>query len=83
MRRQMNLDAAVYLEQTAPGRFIRHSLESVTCDHATCVAGAWDGDGRTHLAVGNACLFDQDRVANSVTIWKNLGPVKRGQGKAD
>ena len=83
MRRNMNLDAVVYLEQTAPGRFVRHSLESVTCDHATCVAGAWDGDGRTHLAIGNACLFDQDRIANSLTLWKNLGLSKRGQERND
>jgi hypothetical protein len=83
MRRKMNLDAVVYLEQTAPGQFVRHSLEAVTCDHPTCAAGAWDGDGRVHLAVGNACLFDQDRVTGSVTLWRNLGPPKRGQGKAD
>jgi hypothetical protein len=82
MREKMNLDAVIYLEQTAPGRFARHSLESVTCDHATCAAGAWDGDGRTHLAIGNACLFGQDRVAGSVTLWKNLGASGRPR-KAD
>jgi hypothetical protein len=74
MRRRMNLDAVVYLEQTSPGQFVRHSLESITCDHATCAAGAWNGDGRTHLAIGTICLFDQDRIANSVTLWKNLRP---------
>jgi hypothetical protein len=78
MRRQMNLDAVVYLEQTAPGQFIRHSLESVTCDHATCAAGAWDGDGRIHLAIGNLYLFGQDRIDDSVTLWKNQGPLKPG-----
>jgi len=82
-RRKMNLDSVIYLEQTAPGKFVRHSLESVTCDHATCVVGAWDGDGRSHLAIGNACLFDQDRVTCSLTLWKNLGTPKRRQRKTD
>src|SRR5262249_30096835 len=77
MRGKMNLDAVVYLEQTAPGRFVRHSLESVTCDHPTCAVGAWDGDGRTHLAIGNAGLSDQDRLTGSVTLWKSLGASRR------
>jgi hypothetical protein len=74
IRKEMNLDAVIYLEQTEPGKFVRHSLEMVTCDHATCAAGAWDGDGKIHFVTGNFCLFDKDSNPNSVTLWKNLGP---------
>jgi hypothetical protein len=73
MRREMDLDAVVYLEQTSPGKFVRHSLETISCDHATCVAGAWDGDGKIHFATGNFCLSDKDRIDTMVTLWKNRG----------
>jgi hypothetical protein len=66
-------DSVLLLEQTAPGRFARHVLESKTCDHVTCAAGAWDGDGRVHLAVGNFTLTPANRVTDSVVLWKNLG----------
>jgi hypothetical protein len=73
-RETLNLDAVIYLEQQAPGRFVRHSLETVTCDHATCAAGAWDGDGKVHLVTGNFCLTDQHSLPHSVALWKNGGP---------
>src|SRR5207245_8819030 len=37
-RSEQKLDSVIYLEQVAPGRFVRHSLETVTCNHTTCVA---------------------------------------------
>ena len=74
MRKEMNFDAVIYLEQTAPGQFVRHSLETVSCDHASCAAGAWDGDGRVHFVTGNFCLLGKDSNPNCVTLWKNLGP---------
>ncbi len=73
IRKDMNLDAVIYLEQTAPGKFLRHSLETVTCDHVTCAAGAWDGDGKVHFVTGNFCLSDKDRIDTLVTLWKNRG----------
>jgi hypothetical protein len=73
MRKDMGLDSVIYLEQTAPGTFVRHSLETVTCDHATCAVGAWDGDGKVHFVTGNFTFSDQDRLPTSVTLWKNLG----------
>src|SRR5262249_6643643 len=39
MRTPLGLDAVIYLEQTEPGRFARHALETVSCDHTTCAAG--------------------------------------------
>jgi len=80
-RKDRDLDSVIYLEQTAPGKFVRHSLETVTCDHATCVAGAWDGDGRVHFATGNFCFSEEDRNPHAVTLWKNLGTNKRSAPK--
>ncbi len=66
-------DSVLLLEQTTPGRFARHTLETTTCDHVTCAAGAWDGDGRVHLAVGNFSLTPANRLADAVVLWKNRG----------
>jgi hypothetical protein len=75
-RKDKNLDAVILLEQTAPGKFVRHSLETVTCDHVCCALGAWDGDGQVHLVTGNFRMADQDTLASSLTLWKNLTPRK-------
>ena len=77
--REMGLDAVILLEQTAPGRFVRHSLEAVTCDHATCDLGDFDADGKVDLVTGN--LFKPVRARRSrgstradwVILGKNLG----------
>ena len=52
----MGLDAVIVLEQTAPGRFVRHSLEAVTCDHSTCDLGDFDADGKVDLVTGNLLI---------------------------
>jgi hypothetical protein len=70
-RTQLGLDAVIYLEQTAPGRFARHSLETVTCDHVTCVAGDVFGTGRTGLVTGN---FVYGPAEYAITVWRNQGP---------
>jgi hypothetical protein len=70
-RKELGLDAVIYLEQTAPGRFARHSLEAVTCDHTTCAAGDVFGTGRIDLVVGDFVSGPGDRA---ITVWRNLGP---------
>jgi hypothetical protein len=67
----LNLDAVALLEQAAPGKFLRHTLEAATCDHLTCAVGDVYGDGKPDLVVGNS--VDQDREIDAVVIWKNLG----------
>ena len=75
-RAKRNLDAMIFLEQTAPGRFVRHSLEKVACDHFTCAAGDLDGAGRAYLVTGNFAWSEAHRLADSVVVWKNLTPRK-------
>jgi len=66
-RKALGLDSVIYLEQTAPGRFARHSLETITCDHVTCAAGDIFGTGRIDFVTGN---FAFDPVEHAATIWK-------------
>jgi hypothetical protein len=52
-RKGHELDAVIYLEQTAPGQFSRHSLETASCGHVTCAAGDIYATGRVDLVTGN------------------------------
>ncbi len=74
-RSDQNLDAIILLEQTAPGKFVRHTLASATCDHVTCVLGDVFGSGRVDVVTAN---FTLDKRAASLLILKNLGGA---QGK--
>jgi hypothetical protein len=67
-RQDRDLDAVIYLEQAAPGRFVRHALETVSCDHVTCAAGDIFGTGKIDLVTGNF-RFEGDQA---ITVWKNL-----------
>ncbi len=80
-RQQLRLDSVLWLEQTAPGRFVRHALETVHCDHFTCAVGDLDGDGTPHLVTGNFWLHDSQPQADAVVIWTSLGP-KRSSKRA-
>jgi hypothetical protein len=68
-RTEMNLDSIILLEQTSPGHFERHTLESKTCDHVTCAVGDIYDSGHIDFVVGN---FVSSKIDHSVTIWKNL-----------
>jgi hypothetical protein len=68
--------AIILLEQTTPGKFERHTLEEVDCDHVTCVAGDIYGTGRIDFVVGN---FGAVSTTHPVTIWKNLGRPMTGR----
>lgn len=71
-RKSLNLDSVIYLEQIAPGRFVRHSLESVTCNHTSCVVGDIFGRGKLDLVTGN--FTTSSEIELGITIWKHLGP---------
>jgi hypothetical protein len=81
LRREMGLDAIVVLEQVAPRRFVRHSLETVTCDHATCDLGDFDADGKIDFVTGNFLIRGGDgsmgepSTPESIILLRNLGRV--------
>jgi hypothetical protein len=68
---QKDLDSIILLEQTAPGEFVRHSLQRGACDHPTCAAGDLFGSGRIDFVTGNFALFTN--VADSIKLWRNQG----------
>jgi hypothetical protein len=70
-RKKLQADALIVLEQVAPGKFERHALEKVECDHVTCAVGDVYGTGRMDIVVGN---YSSATTKDPVTIWKNLGP---------
>ncbi len=72
-RSEQKLDAVIVLEQTAPGVFARHTLETENCDHVTCAIGDVFGSGKLDVVTGN---FTTQPLRHALTIWKNLGIVK-------
>ena len=66
-------DSILWLEQTQPGRFVRHSLERGKFTHAALSVADFDRDGDADLAVGN---FQDLEGAHApwLTIWWNASP---------
>jgi hypothetical protein len=70
-RKELQLDSIILLEQTAPGEYVRHALETVACDHFTCAAGDIYNDGTMHLVTGSCTLSGEATINQAVTIWEN------------
>jgi len=73
-RQEKKLDAVIVLEQTAPGVFVRHTLETGTCDRVTCALGDVFGTGKQDVVTGD---FRAEGVGHAITIWKNLGRAQK------
>lgn len=69
-RKSRQLDAVIYLEQTSPGKFSRHTLEAGACDYVSCAAGDVFGTGKIDLVIGNYSLAPAEF---GLTIWRNQG----------
>jgi FG-GAP-like repeat len=68
---ETTLPALVWLEQTSPGVFERHTLEAGPPRHATLDAADIDRDGDVDIVVGN---FDADARSGSrawIELWEN------------
>jgi hypothetical protein len=78
-RKELQLDATILLEQTGPGEFVRHSLETIRCDHFTCAAGDIDNDGTLQLVTGSAYSPAADKRSPAITIWRIAGSAKESR----
>ncbi len=79
-RKPLRLDSVLLLEQTAPGEFVRHSLETVSCDHMTCAVGDIHGDGKPCLLTGNFSFNEGEKLSQAVTVWENVDAKKANKG---
>lgn len=64
-------DSLILLEQTKPGQFERHALETGQCQHTALEMADFDGDGDLDLAVANFTEVREDNLP-PVTVWWNL-----------
>lgn len=69
-RERRQLDAVILLEQIPRVGFVRHSLETATCDHLALAIGDWEGNGRTGLVIGNGCFLNKTRPMDALTLWR-------------
>src|SRR5262249_31219067 len=75
-RTELKPDSVLLLEQIAPGKFVRHSLEQVRCDHLTCAVGDLAGKGGCDLVLGN--FAKGSPKADAIELWKNLAGKRPG-----
>jgi hypothetical protein len=66
-----------WLEQTAPGVFVRHTLEAGKTSHVTLDLGDYDGDGDVDMLVGNMIGFTFAKTDTGIAtdnwaeLWEN------------
>lgn len=71
--REAPLPSILLLEQTSPGRFVRHTLERGSPSHAALEVADFDGDGDSDFAVGVHTGMDGGSLPGTapVAVWWN------------
>ena len=69
---ERTLPAVVWLEQTKPGVFVKHTIEMGFPRHATLGLGDIDGDGAPDIVVGNFAMTAE--IPSWVDVWMNERP---------
>jgi len=67
----LTFDSLIWLEQTGPKEFTRHTLKHGSPNHAALEMGDFNDDGMLDLAVGE---FAESKGAGAVEFWWNRGP---------
>jgi FG-GAP-like repeat len=76
---EKTLPALIWLEQTKPGVFVRHTIEMGFPRHATLDVGDIDGDGAPDIVVGNFSI--NQPIHGWVDVWMNQS--KKGKKAPD
>jgi hypothetical protein len=64
------LDSIVLFEQTLPGSFEWHAIETGRHEHMTCTLGDWKGDDKMRLITGTFGMPDEAGNRPAFTIWE-------------
>lgn len=73
--RSATLGSILCLEQTTPGRFVRHTLETGSTHYAVMEMADFDGDGDLDFAVGFHAGLDGAGAPSMprIAVWWNQG----------
>ena len=71
-RDRFNIPSAILFEQTDPGNFAVHILETGDCDHFSCAVADWNNDGKSDLALGNFSWKRSQAIKDAVLLLKSV-----------